>query len=181
MPATSAQPNRAVVTMIGDRQLRIERMLNAPRERVWRAISEPSLIAQWWGRGNTLDVERMEFTRGGHWRFVEHAHGQTHGFEGRYREIDAPAVLESTFDWDGTPGHVSVDRYTFEDTGDGRTRLVSLTTFMSAEERDAMCASGMEIGVNASYDALDRLLERLRRPSGDANDAANGAANGDAS
>ena len=43
----------------------------APRDG-GRACTEPELVAQWWGRGNTLDIERMEVERGGHWRYVEH-------------------------------------------------------------------------------------------------------------
>jgi uncharacterized protein YndB with AHSA1/START domain len=162
MPGT--RENAAKLTLVGDRQLRIERILNAPRERVWRALTEPELIAQWWGRGNMLEVERMEVRPGGHWRFVERAKGQSHGFEGRYREIRPPELLELTFEWDGAPGHSSVDTYTLEDLGDGRTRLVTNTLFMTAEDRSGMLSSGAESGINESYDALDRLLAKLGQP-----------------
>jgi uncharacterized protein YndB with AHSA1/START domain len=148
----------AKVTLSGDRDLRVERIFNAPRERVWRAITEPALVAQWWGRGNKLEIERMELRRGGHWRYVEHAGGEAHGFEGRYREIKPPDLVESTFEWDGAPGHVCVNRLTLEDLGDGRTRLVSVSTFMTAEDRDGMVSAGMEGGMNESYAALDRVL-----------------------
>src|SRR5580765_7223591 len=86
--ATAQQPGpRAIVTTPGDRDICIERIFNAPRERVWRAFTDPSLVAQWWGRGHKLVIERMEVERGGHWRFVEHGPDGVHGFEGRYREV----------------------------------------------------------------------------------------------
>jgi uncharacterized protein YndB with AHSA1/START domain len=49
---------------------------------------------------------------------------------------------------------------TLEDLGDGRTRLVSTSLFMTAQDRDGMVQSGMEGGLNQSYEALDRLLAK---------------------
>jgi uncharacterized protein YndB with AHSA1/START domain len=152
---------KAAITTPADREVRIERIFDAPREKVWRAVTDPALVAKWWGRGNQLDIERMEVKRGGHWRYVEHAHGQTHGFEGRYREVVPPSRIERTFEWDGMPGHVAVETMTLEDLGDGRTRLVSLSLFHTTEDRDGMLQSGMESGVNESYAALDEVLESL--------------------
>lgn len=154
----SAAPAR--VTAPGEREIRIERIFDAPRERVWRAMTEPGLVAQWWGRGNRLDIERMEVERGGHWRFVEHAPSGAQGFEGRYREVTPPERIVQTFEWDGMPGHVAVETMTLEDLGDGRTRLVTTSLFHTAEERDGLLHSGMEAGVNESYAALDALLAR---------------------
>jgi uncharacterized protein YndB with AHSA1/START domain len=150
--------NRAIVTTPSDREIQIERVFNAPRDRVWRAMTEPDLVAQWWGRGNKLDIVRMEVERGGHWRYVEHSDHGTHGFEGRYREVTPQERIVSTFEWDGMPGHVAAETMTLEDLGDGRTRLVTRSIFHTTEERDGMLNSGMEGGVNESYDALDRLL-----------------------
>ncbi|WP_244238607.1 SRPBCC domain-containing protein [Corallococcus terminator] len=75
------------MTQPSDREVRTERIFNAPRERVWKAMTDPALVVQWWGRGNTRVIERMEVQRGGHWRYVEHAPDGQHGFEGRYREV----------------------------------------------------------------------------------------------
>ena len=49
-----------VLTTPGEREIRIERVFDAPRELVWRAYTEPELLARWWGRGNTVDIERFE-------------------------------------------------------------------------------------------------------------------------
>ena len=162
MSKTLKEPTVAArVTTPTEREIRIERIFNAPRDRVWTAMTDPELVAQWWGRGNKLVIERMELKRGGHWRFVEHSSEGVHGFEGRYREVTPPERIVCTFEWDGMPGHVVIEHMTLEDLGDGRTKLVTLSQFHTPEERDGMLASGMEQGLNQSYEALDRLLARL--------------------
>lgn len=156
-----ATPRAALVTRIGDRHLRLERMFDAPREKVWRAYTEPDLVARWWGRGNPLDVEELDVRPGGHWRFLEHGPEGDSGFEGRFSEAVPPERLAQTFDWDGMPGHPSAQTATFEDAGDGRTRFVGDVWFMQPEELDGMLASGMETGMNMGYAALDKVLASM--------------------
>jgi uncharacterized protein YndB with AHSA1/START domain len=148
----------AKVTTPSEREIHIERVFNAPRDRVWRALTDPALVAQWWGRGNHLVIERMELHRGGHWRFVENSDQGPQGFEGRYREVTPPERVVQTFEWDGMPGHVIVETMTLVDLGDGRTKVVTVSLFHTTEERDGMLGSGMEVGLNRSYEALDRVL-----------------------
>lgn len=151
----------ATISTPSDREIRTERIFNAPRERVWKAMTTKELIAQWWGRGNKLVIERFEPERGGYWRFVEHAPDGQHGFGGRFREVTPPQRVVQTFEWDGMPGYVLVETMTLEDLGDGRTKLVTSSLFHTTEERDGMLHSGMAEGLNQSYVALDRLLEKL--------------------
>ena len=152
---------KAKVTTPTDREIRVERVFAAPRERVWRAMTDPALVVQWWGRGNKLVIEKFEPKRGGHWRFVEHSPEGVYGFEGRFREVTPPERVVQTFEWDGMPGHVIVEHMTLEDLGDGRTKLTIVSLFHTTEERDGMLHSGMEGGMNQSYAALDELLARM--------------------
>jgi len=161
MSPSAQESAGSTLTKPNEREIHIERVFDAPRDLVWRAFTEPELVAQWWGRGNKLDIERMEVERGGHWRFVEHADGDSHGFEGRYREVTPPERLAYTFEWDGMPGHVAVDITTFVDLGDGRTKVVTDSLFHTPEERDGMLETGMQKGLDASYAALDELLAQL--------------------
>jgi uncharacterized protein YndB with AHSA1/START domain len=158
MTATTAKSNTTTVTTPTDRTILIERVFDASRDRVWRAFTDPTQVAQWWGRGNKLVIERMEVEKGGHWRYVEHAPDGVHGFEGRYREVTPQDRLVHTFEWDGMPAYVILETVTFEDLGDGRTKVVNESLFFHTDERDGMLASGMEGGLNQSYEALDRLL-----------------------
>jgi len=159
---TTGTTMRHTLTTPTDRTIRVERIFDASRDRVWRAFTEPELIAQWWGRGNKLVIERMEVERGGHWRVVEHTpDGETHGFEGRFREVTPQDRISRTFEWDGMPGYTILETAEFTDLGDGRTRLVSTALFFSPEERDGMLNSGMEGGMAESYAALDRVLAKM--------------------
>jgi len=161
---TTTQPGRKMtITTPAPREIRTERVFDASRDLVWRAFTEPTLIAQWWGRGNKLVIERFELERGGRWRFVEHASDGTTGFEGRFREV-APEDyrLVQTFEWDGMPGHVIVEIVELEDMGDGRTKVVNVSQFHTPEERDGFLQSGFDGGMNESYAALDRVLATLQ-------------------
>lgn len=149
------------LTTPSDREIRTERIFNAPRERVWKAVTNPELISQWWGRGNKVVIEKFEFQKGGHWRYVEHSPEGTHGFEGRYREITPQERVVQTFEWDGMPGYVIVESMTLEDLGDGRTKLVNVSLFHTTQERDGMLNSGMADGMKQSYEALEKLLGKL--------------------
>jgi uncharacterized protein YndB with AHSA1/START domain len=163
-PLRKPEPDEAGVTTVttpADREIHIERIFDAPRDLVWRAFTEPDLLAQWWGRGNKLDIEAFELRPGGRWRYVEHGPEGDAGFEGSFREVTPKDRIVQTFGWDGMPGHVIVDTAEFEDLGDGRTRVVTTSRFDTREERDGMLAFGMESGLSQSYEALDRLLARM--------------------
>src|SRR5712692_9570110 len=150
--------SKSKVTTPAEREIRVERIFDAPRERVWRAMTDSKQLAQWWGRGHKLDVESNDLKPGGKWRFVEHApHGKL-GFQGTFREVKPPERLTMTFGWDGMPGQESINTIALEDLGGGRTRLVATIVFESKQERDGMLRSGMEQGMEESYAALDRLL-----------------------
>jgi uncharacterized protein YndB with AHSA1/START domain len=161
MATTKQQSRAAKVTTPSDREIHVVREFDAPRDRVWRAFTEPDLLAQWWGRGNRLVVEKYELERGGHWRFVEHGPEGAHGFEGRFREVTPQDRIVQTFEWDGMPAYVIVEDIRFEDLPGGRTRIVNTSLFHTTEERDGMLAAGMEGGMNESYAALDRLLKSM--------------------
>lgn len=144
----------------GERQIHVERTFEAGRERVFAAHTDPELIPQWWGpHGATTVVDEMELRPGGRWRFVsQDSNGEEAAFRGVYREVSAPERIVWTFEWEGMPGYVSVETATFEDLGDGRTRMVADTVFHTAEERDGMLDSGMERGMNETFARLDALL-----------------------
>ncbi len=152
--------NAAKLTIPGEREIHVERLFHAPREKVWRAQTDPALIPQWWGRGNPVEIVRNEVAPEGEWRFVEHAPDGDFGFHGHFIEVDPPKHVVLTFEWDGMPGHAVVNTIRLRDVDDGNTLLDSTMRFDTREERDAMLRSGMEQGMNQSYAALDALLAR---------------------
>jgi uncharacterized protein YndB with AHSA1/START domain len=156
------QAPSATITTPTDREIRIERVFDAPRDRVFEVYTDPKLIPEWWGpRDWTTVVDRMDVRSGGDWRFVmRDSDGSESGFRGTYREVTPPERIVQTFEWEGMPGHVSVETATFEDLGDS-TRVTTVSIFHTTEERDGMLGSGMEGGLNETYARLDELLARL--------------------
>ncbi len=118
---------KADMTLVGDREIHVEREFDAPRERVFAAYTDPELIPQWWGpRGTTTTVDELDAATGGRWQFrMPNPDGSEIVFRGVFREVTTPERIVQTFEWDGMPGHVSVDAAVFEDLGDGRTRVVT--------------------------------------------------------
>jgi uncharacterized protein YndB with AHSA1/START domain len=162
MTSDQQQHQKAAVTTPTDREIHVVREFNAPRDRVFAAYTDPALIPEWYGpRGTTTVVDVMDVRPGGQWRFlVRNADGSETAFRGTYREVTEPERIVQTFEWEGMPGHVSVETATFEDLGE-RTRVTTTTLFHTTEERDGMLGSGMEVGMNETYARLDELLERL--------------------
>lgn len=157
----TTQSGKLKVEAHGEREIKTERIFEAPREKVFKAMTDPDLIPQWWGpRGTTTRVEEMNVEPGGRWRFAM-GDDATEAFSGTYRAIEAPERIEQTFEWGGMPGYISVEVMELSDLGDGRTRVSNTTTFHFTEERDGMIASGMEGGMAETYDRLEELLAQL--------------------
>jgi uncharacterized protein YndB with AHSA1/START domain len=157
------QAAKAIVTTPSEREIRAERVFDAPRELVYKAFTDPELIPQWWGpRGVTTIVDQMDVRVGGSWRFVcRNPEGREDAFHGTFRDLTPPERAQQTFEWEGMPGYVCLETAELHDLGDGRTKLVTTTLFFTHEERDGMLGTDMEVGMNESYDRLDELLARL--------------------
>jgi len=142
MTSDQQQTQTATVTTPTDREIHVERVFDAPRERVFAVYTDPELIPEWWGpRGTSAVVDQMDVEPGGSWRFVIHnSNGSETGFRGTYREVTPPDRIVQTFEWEGMPGH---------------------SIFHTTEERDGMLGSGMERGLNETYSRLDELLAKL--------------------
>jgi uncharacterized protein YndB with AHSA1/START domain len=156
------QQRTATITTPGEREIRIERVFDAPRDKVFSLYTDPALIPEWWGpRDQTTIVDEMDVRAGGSWRFISRGpDGSESAFRGAYREVTPPERLVQTFEWEPMAGHVSVETATFDDLGDGRTKVTTVSVFDTTEERDGMLASGMERGLNETYQRLDELLAR---------------------
>jgi len=156
------QQRMATITTPGEREIRIERVFDASRDKVFALYTDPALIPEWWGpRDQTTIVDEMDVRTGGKWRFISRGpDGSESAFRGAYREVTPPERVVQTFEWEPMAGHVSVETATFEDLGDGRTKVTTVSVFHTTEERDGMLASGMERGLNETYQRLDELLAR---------------------
>jgi uncharacterized protein YndB with AHSA1/START domain len=151
-----AEPGKQVVT--------VRREFDAPRELVFKVITDPKLIPQWWGpRGLSTEVERMELKKGGIWRFIQRdPDGTSYAFNGVYHEVSAPERIINTFQFEAYPGHAVLETVTFVEHK-GKTTLTGNYVYQTLEDRDGMVMTGMESGESESYDRLEELLKELKK------------------
>lgn len=151
----------------GKQEIIIGREFDAPRELVFKAFTDPKLYAQWLGpRGLTMKLETFEPRNGGSWRYIQKdQNGNVYAFHGVNHAVAAPERIISTFEFEGLleKGHVILQTARFVAMPGNRTLLSSQSVFQSVADRDGMLQSGMEMGVNDSYDRLDQLLEILEK------------------
>jgi len=142
--------------------IHIWRDFAATPAQLFRAHTEPELFARWIGPTDLgAEVTHWEARDGGSWSYT--ARGSHEGreletsFRGCFHTVREDRIVQ-TFTWDGMPDGVSLETLTFEDLGDGRTRLHAVSLCDSFEDRDAWLRSGMEVGVDDGYAAIDAML-----------------------
>jgi uncharacterized protein YndB with AHSA1/START domain len=137
----------------------ITRTFDAPRERVWAAITEAEQRAQWWGPARlTNDVVELDVRPGGKWRIDQRAaDGQVFSFSGEFREVRAPTRLVNTFCFADEPPMIET---TTLSERNGKTTLVMVARGESVAGRDAAAEAGMEGGARESMNRLAALLAR---------------------
>ena len=143
----SAAANEATIT----------RVFDAPRDAVWRAVTEPEHFAAWFGTPPyTTPVDRvtMEIRPGGAFSatMVHESDGSELPFVGHYREVDAPERLVQTLENPADPADAQVEvlTYTLADAGDGRTELTYHQVGHLPPEQYPL----IEQGVNGFFDRL---------------------------
>ena len=156
---TQSNSGTLTLTTPSDREILMTREFDAPRELLFKAYTDPAAIPHWWGpRKYAVTVEAMDVRVGGAWRYISRdADGAEFAFNGVYREIAPPERIVSTFEFEGMPGHISVETMVLEDI-EGKTRMTVTSAFDSQADRDGMLQSGMEQGAGESYARLDAYL-----------------------
>jgi len=160
-------PMPAEVSSPSDREVRVTRSFEAPRQLVWDAHTSPELVPRWQGyEGWDMPVCEMDVRVGGtyRWQWTNRDDGSQFGFFGTFIEVDAPSKLthEQYFDPGsfgsampvGDPCIVSLEL----SERDGVTTLVCTLTFASKDARDDAVSTGMTDGMEHSYARLDGLV-----------------------
>ena len=138
--------------------IRITRDFAATPAQLLRAHTDPEVFARWVGpEGMSTRIVEWDARNGGAWRYVAERDGQEHGFRGCFHEV-GPERIVQTFTYEGMPEGVALEKLVLEDLGGGRTRLTSTSLVDSFADRDAMVASGMEVGIREGCERLDEVL-----------------------
>jgi len=141
--------------------VRIVREFDAAPEKVFRAHTDPELLARWMGPRNLeMTIDHYDCRTGGSYRYVHSRDGEDYGFHGSFHEVRPNELIVQTFTFEGMPDGVALEKMVLEDLGNGRTRLTATSLVDSFADRDAFVASGMETGVVQGYERLDEILAR---------------------
>ena len=168
MIATQRQSRKgsATVTTPSDTEILIERVFDAPAHVVYRAYTEPALVKRWWGFESSEWLAcDIDLRVGGTWRYVTRDDGVEVGFHGTYHELSAPVRIVHTEVYEGLPvedpdAFPAIDTVDFLEQ-DGTTTLRVHVQMPSKEARDGLLASGMEQGMQVSYDRMEDVLTTL--------------------
>lgn len=149
-----------VISVTGDREIVMTRSFDAPRQLVFEAFTKPELLKRWLlgPPGWTMPVCEVDLRVGGRYRYVWEKNGEQMGMGGVFREIVAPERIVNTeqFDQPWYEGEAITTLTLVEENG--RTTVSQRLTYASKEVRDKILESGMERGVEASYERLAQLL-----------------------
>ena len=141
--------------------IRITREFDAPPAKVFRAHTDPELVVRWLGpRGMEMRIDHFDCRTGGSYRYVHSDANGEYAFHGCFHEVRHDELIVQTFTFEGMPDGVALEKLVLEDLGGGRTRLTATSLCDSFADRDAMLASGMEVGVVQGYERLDEVLAR---------------------
>lgn len=140
--------------------IHIYRDFRATPAQLFRAHTDPEVFRRWVGPADMgADIDYWDARDGGSWRYTSGGREDFEtSFRGCFHTVSENRIVQ-TFTWEGMPDGVALETLTFEDLGDGRTRLHATSLCDSFEARDGWLASGMEVGVNDGYAAIDRMLE----------------------
>lgn len=148
----------------GKQDIFIIREFDAPRELVFKAMTDPELLVRWLGpRDLEMRIDKFQPKKGGSYRYIHiDPNGNEYAFNGIIHEMIAPELVIQTFEFEGLPepGHVALETAKLEALPGGRTRLTTQSVFQSVQDRDGMVQSGMEKGVFDSHERLDELFEK---------------------
>lgn len=148
----------------GRQDIVIKRVFDAPPEAVFQAMTDPAQIPQWWGpRQYQTIVDYADVRNGGSWRYLNRDdQGNEYAFHGVFHDITPAQRVTQTFEFEGVPGHVSLETATLEPLDDGRTQYVAVSVFQSVQDRDRMVQSGMQEGTTDTMERLAELVEKQR-------------------
>jgi len=144
-------------TNTADREIVTTRVLNALRELVFKAWTDPDQLVQWWGpKGFTNTFHEFDLRPGGIWRFVMHG---PDGVDYQNKSVFVEVVNPERIVFD----HVSGPRFqvvaTFAEQA-GKTTLTFRMRFESAAECDKVKAFAVE-GNEQNFDRLEARLAKM--------------------
>jgi uncharacterized protein YndB with AHSA1/START domain len=147
-------------TPAGTPFVEVNREFEATPTQLFRVMTDPDLVSQWLGpRDLDATIEKYDVRSGGTYRYVHRDNSGEYAFRGVFHTVVPDKLIIQTFEWEGAPGEVCLEKATLEPTEKG-VRLSQKSVFPSVEARDQSIEYGMESGIR---DSMERLAELLAK------------------
>jgi uncharacterized protein YndB with AHSA1/START domain len=152
-----------VIAEPGKREVIITQVFDAPRDLVWKALTDPEFMPQWGGpKEYAITIDKMDVRSGGEWRYIQRGpDGSESAFHGVFKTVTPPERYICAWEWEGMPGQAALETATLEEQ-DGTTKVTLAEEFQSVEDRDRALQSGIIDGAIESGDRLAELLEKMK-------------------
>jgi uncharacterized protein YndB with AHSA1/START domain len=138
----------------------ITREFDATPAQLFKVMTDPDLLTQWLGPRNLeMTVDRYDVRPGGGYRYIHRDESGEYAFRGVFHTVEQDKMVIQTFEWEGAPGEVCIEKMSLEPTETG-VRLNQRSVFPSVEARDQSIEYGMNDGINASMDRLAALVAK---------------------
>lgn len=149
-------------TPAGTPFVEVTREFAATPAQLFRIMTDRDLVAEWLGpRDLDATIEEYDVRPGGTYRYIHRDDSGEYAFRGVFHSVEQDKLIIQTFEWEGAPGEVCIEKMTLEPTDNG-VRLHQQSVFPSVDARDQSIEYGMENGIN---DSMDRLAELLAKES----------------
>lgn len=164
-----------MISKVEDNVLVLERVFDAPRELVFKALSEAEHLKRWFGpKGWPLTVCNIDFRPGGVWHFCmkcidesQEYYGQESWGKAVYHEIVEPERIVYVDSFSDAEGNIvegmpeTLITMTFVEH-EGKTKLISHAQYASAEALKTVMDMGMLQGITETWDKLEQFLEEIK-------------------
>ncbi|TCO48678.1 uncharacterized protein YndB with AHSA1/START domain [Kribbella antiqua] len=147
-------------TPAGTPFVEVTREFDATPAQLFRVMTDPNLVDQWLGpEGLEATIEQYDVRPGGTYRYIHKDESGEYAFRGVFHTVEQDKLVIQTFEWEGAPGEVCIEKMSLEPTETG-VRLNQRSVFPSVEARDQSIEYGMNDGINASMDRLAALVAK---------------------
>lgn len=144
----------------GKQELTIVREFDLPVELLFKAYTEPEIVAQWMG----TKVLKLENKKHGGWQFqTSDPHGNVvFQANGTIHEFTPDQKITRTFEMENSPFETQLEFLEFESLTDGTSKLTMQIIYRSIELRDKQLQLPFAQGINMAHNRLQEIVNQLK-------------------
>jgi uncharacterized protein YndB with AHSA1/START domain len=141
----------------GKQEIVITREFNLPLELLFKAYTEPGIVAQWMG----TEVLKLESKKHGSYQFeTTDPRGNKHGFNGVIHDFDLNRKITRTFEMENTPFGAQLEFLEFELLSSDTSKLTMQVVYRSVAVRDQILKLPFAQGIDMAHNRLEEIVSQ---------------------